>query len=55
MAELPNGQREALELMKIQGLSLQEASAVTGKSVTSLKVSVHRAVKAMRKMLDRES
>ncbi|WP_281806320.1 sigma-70 family RNA polymerase sigma factor [Methylocystis echinoides] len=55
LAQLPDGQREAVELMKVQGLSLQEASAATGKSVASLKVSVHRALKAMRDMLKRES
>ena len=55
MAQLPGGQREAMELMKLQGLSLHEASAVTGKSVASLKVSVHRAIKTMREMLERKS
>lgn len=52
MSQLPEGQRQAIELMKIQGLSLEEASAVTGKSITSLKVSVHRAMKAMRRTLE---
>lgn len=52
MALLPEGQRQAIELMKLQGLSLEEASAVTGKSITSLKVSVHRAIKAMRRTLE---
>lgn len=55
LAQLPDGQRQAVELMKVKGLSLQEASAVTGKSVASLKVSVHRALKAMREVLKRES
>lgn len=55
VAQLPGGQREAVELMKLQGLSLHEASAVTGKSVASLKVSVHRAIKTMREMLERTS
>ncbi len=55
LAQLPDGQREAVELMKVQGLSLREASAVTGKSVASLKVSVHRALKSMREVLKRES
>ena len=55
MAQLPGGQREVMELMKLQGLSLHEASAVTGKSVASLKVSVHRAIKTMREMLERKS
>lgn len=52
MSELPEGQRQAIELMKIQGLSLEEASVVTGKSISSLKVSVHRAIKAMRRTLE---
>lgn len=55
LAELPEGQRQAIELMKIQGLSLEEASAQTGKSVAALKVTVHRAVKAMREALERKT
>lgn len=55
LATLPEGQRQAIELMKLQGLSLQEASAQTGKSVASLKVTVHRAVKAMRQVLERKN
>ncbi len=51
LSELPAGQRRALELLKIEGLSLKEASAITGKSVASLKVTVHRAVKAMQRAL----
>jgi RNA polymerase sigma factor (sigma-70 family) len=51
---LPPGQRQAVELMKVQGLSLREASGRTGKSVASLKVTVHRALKAMRQSLDKE-
>jgi len=55
MSTLPEGQREAIELLKIQGLSLKEASRVTGKSVASLKVIVHRAIRAMREAFDRKS
>lgn len=55
MAQLPDGQRQAVELMKVKGLSLLEASAVTGKSVASLKVSVHRGLKTMREVLKRET
>jgi RNA polymerase sigma factor (sigma-70 family) len=51
MAGLTSGQREAIELTKVQGLSLKEASAVTGKSVASLKVNIHRAVKALRRSI----
>jgi len=48
MASLPPGQREALELLKLRELSLAEASRESGKSVASLKVSVHRAIRALR-------
>ncbi len=53
--ELSPVQREAVKLIKIEGLSLQEASTVTGHSITSLKVTVHRALKAMRNSLERKS
>lgn len=52
---LPAGQRQAVELLKIEGLSLEEAAYATGKSVGSLKVSVHRALRAMRQSLEREN
>ncbi len=51
IASLPRGQREALELLKLRQLSLAEASQVSGKSVASLKVSVHRAIRALRAQL----
>jgi RNA polymerase sigma-70 factor (ECF subfamily) len=51
LAGLTSGQREAIELVMVQGLSLKEASAVTGKSVASLKVNIHRAVKALRRSI----
>lgn len=41
-------QREAVELVKIREMSLNEASAVSGQSVASLKVNIHRAIKKMR-------
>jgi RNA polymerase sigma factor (sigma-70 family) len=48
VASLPPAQREALELLKVKEMSLLEASAVSGQSVGALKVSVHRAIKALR-------
>jgi RNA polymerase sigma-70 factor (ECF subfamily) len=45
---LPKTQREALELVKLKEMSLAEASAASGQSVGALKVSVHRAIKALR-------
>lgn len=55
IAELPEGQRRALGLTKIRGLSLSEASAETGMSITALKVSVHRAVKTLRARLSKDN
>ena len=51
VADLPPAQRRAIELLKIQGLSLAEASVRTGQSVTSLKVATHRAVLALRRRI----
>ncbi len=48
VADLPPAQREALELVKVKEMSLLEASKVSGQSVGALKVSVHRAIKALR-------
>jgi RNA polymerase sigma-70 factor (ECF subfamily) len=43
-----------LELLKLRELSLAEASAVSGQSVSALKVGVHRAIKALRARLKPE-
>lgn len=51
LARLPDGQRQALELVKLQELSLQEASARSGVSVGALKVAVHRGIAGIRSML----
>ena len=48
IAELPAGQRRAVELLKLQERSLKEAAAETGMSVAALKVAVHRGIKALR-------
>ncbi|MDG4885422.1 sigma-70 family RNA polymerase sigma factor [Mesorhizobium sp. WSM4884] len=47
---LPPGQREAVLLTKIEGLSLKEASAASGMSVAALKVATHRAVQRLRRL-----
>jgi RNA polymerase sigma factor (sigma-70 family) len=51
MADLPPGQRQAIELLKLREMSLKEASAVSGTSVGALKVAVHRGIAALRKAL----
>lgn len=48
---LSPAQQEALNLVKLKEMSLVEASAVSGQSVASLKVNIHRAMKKMRRNL----
>jgi RNA polymerase sigma-70 factor, ECF subfamily len=47
LQELPAAQQQAIVLTKIEGLSMQEASARTGISVSALKVQVHRGLKRL--------
>jgi RNA polymerase sigma factor (sigma-70 family) len=51
---LPQGQRVAIEMVKMQEMSLKEASAASGMSVPALKVAVHRGIGALRKALNVE-
>jgi RNA polymerase sigma factor (sigma-70 family) len=51
IAKLPPGQRQAIELTKLGEMSLKEAAAASGTSVGAVKVSVHRAIVALRKAL----
>jgi RNA polymerase sigma factor (sigma-70 family) len=48
---LPAGQRQAIELLKLQELSLKEAAGASGTSVGALKVATHRAMAALRRAL----
>ncbi|MFT4569737.1 MAG: RNA polymerase sigma-70 factor (ECF subfamily) [Hyphomicrobiaceae bacterium] len=51
---LPDGQREAFSLLKIEGLSTVDAAERVGISVSALKVRAHRAYKALKKGLEDE-
>jgi RNA polymerase sigma-70 factor (ECF subfamily) len=51
IARLPEGQRQAINLLKLKEMSLKEAAAASGISIAALKVATHRAVKSLRKML----
>jgi RNA polymerase sigma factor (sigma-70 family) len=48
---LPAGQRQAIELLKLQEMSLKETAAATGVSSGALKVATHRAMTALRRVL----
>ena len=49
--KLPSAQRSAIELLKLREMSLREAAALTGVSVSALKSSVHRAFGTLRTSL----
>ena len=51
---LPPGQSQAIQLLKLKEMSLKEAAEISGVSVAALKVATHRALQALRKMLVRE-
>lgn len=48
---LPPDQRQAIKMLKLNEMSLKEAAAASGRSISALKVATHRAVKSLRKML----
>jgi RNA polymerase sigma-70 factor (ECF subfamily) len=49
--QLPDRQRQAIELLKLREMSLKEAAAQTGTSVSALKVATHRAMASLRRAL----
>src|SRR6266851_7335089 len=51
LAKLPSDQREAFSMLKLDGLSLEAASAKAGVSVGALKVRAHRAYKALKRLI----
>ncbi|UEM25183.1 sigma-70 family RNA polymerase sigma factor (plasmid) [Skermanella mucosa] len=53
IADLPRRQRIAVELLKVDEMSLKEAAAATGMSVAALKVAMHRAIRSLRAALGR--
>ncbi|MEO7066915.1 MAG: sigma-70 family RNA polymerase sigma factor [Rhodanobacter sp.] len=55
IAELPPGQREAVEHLGLRERSLSEAALLTGRRTGALKVNLHRAVKALRERFNGES
>lgn len=54
LSALPEGQRQAVTLLKLQEMSLAEASVRTGLSIAALKVSTHRGLKALRRLLGQQ-
>lgn len=50
---LSESQAKAIEMVKIEGLSVAEAASVTGQSEALIKVNVHRGLKKLAAMIDR--
>ena len=53
--KLPPDQREAIRMLKLNEMSLKEASQASGRSITALKVATHRAIRNLRQLLRGES
>lgn len=51
---LPASQQRAIELVKISGLSISEASASTGQSESLIKVNIHRGLKRLAALVERD-
>jgi len=51
---LPAKQAEAIRLVKIDGLSIAEASAISGQSQPLVKVNIHRGLKRLAKHIEQD-
>jgi RNA polymerase sigma-70 factor (ECF subfamily) len=54
LASLPDAQRQAVELLKVQGLSVNEAAERVGVTPGALKLRAHRGYRALRDILGKE-
>lgn len=50
---LPDKQAEAIELVKIEGLSIREASEMIGQSESLVKVNIHRGLKRLSALVEK--
>lgn len=55
LADLPEAQREAVVLTKLDGKSVAEAAAIAGTTVGAMKVRAHRGYEALRKLLGKRA
>jgi RNA polymerase sigma-70 factor (ECF subfamily) len=52
-AFLPEAQAQAIELVKIEGLSVAEAASACGQSESLIKVNIHRGLKKLTAMIEK--
>ncbi len=55
LERLPQSQRELLVMLKVSGLSLEEAARATGSTVGAVKQKAHRAYEKLRRVLGGEA
>ncbi|MDG2004750.1 MAG: sigma-70 family RNA polymerase sigma factor [Novosphingobium sp.] len=53
-AKLPDAQASVIELVKVQGFSIADASQASGQSESLVKVNIHRGLKKLAAMIERE-
>ncbi|MDE1943753.1 MAG: sigma-70 family RNA polymerase sigma factor [Betaproteobacteria bacterium] len=51
--QLPSAQAQAIELVKIEGLSIAEAASACGQSESLIKVNIHRGLKRLSGMIEK--
>jgi RNA polymerase sigma-70 factor (ECF subfamily) len=54
LAEVPPKARQAIQFVKLDGLSVREAAAKSGMSESAVKISVHRGLKALATFINKE-
>lgn len=54
LAMLPAAQARAIELVKVEGLSIAEASEASGQSESLVKVNIHRGIKRLAAMIEKD-
>lgn len=52
---LPPDQRQTIRMLKLNEMSLKEAAAANGRSISALKTATHRAVRSLRRILKQQS
>lgn len=52
--KLPPDQRDAIRMLKLNEMSLKQASYASGRSISALKVATHRAIRNLRRLLKGE-
>ncbi len=54
LEKVPQAQAQVIRLVKIEGLSIEEAAKKTGQSVSSVKVNIHRGLKKLMDFVKKE-